>query len=127
MRKQLLALLTFLFVSGGNVFAETLAIGDSNKTIPIPLMPKPIPTKPIPRQVVDCGIEAFYVDGIIILDFVENLGDADIVVTNLTTGDVWSGSATGICSTTILLSGDDGYYQIVIYTENEEYFGEFSL
>ena len=114
MRKHLLALLTFLFVSGGNVFAETL-------------VPKPIPTKPIPRQVVDCGIEAFYVDGIIILDFVENLGDADIVVTNLTTGDIWSGSATGICSTTILLSGDDGYYQIVIYTDNEDYFGEFSL
>ena len=127
MRKQLLVLLTFLFVSGGNVFAETLAIGDSNKTIPIPLMPKPIPTKPIPRQVVDCGIEAFYVDGIIILDFVENLGDADIVVTNLTTGDMWNGSVSGVCTTTILLSGDEGYYQVVIYTENEEYFGEFSL
>ena len=127
MRKQLLTLLTFLFVCGGNVFAETLAIGDSNNTIPIPLRPKPIPTKPLPRQVVDCGIEAFYVDGIIILDFVENLGDADIVVTNLTTGDIWSGSASGICSTTIPLSGDEGYYQVVIYTENEEYFGEFSL
>ena len=89
------------------------------------------PTKPkvpiTPVSIVQPDIEAYYSNEVLTLIFNKDLGDADIVVTNLATGDIWNGSASGICSTTILLSGDEGYYQVVIYTENEEYFGEFSL
>ena len=90
---------------------------------------KPIPkTPPIkPKSLVLSDIEAYYGNEALTLIFNNDLGDADIVVTNLTTGDVWNDSVSGVCSTTILLSGDDGYYQISIFTENEEYFGEFSL
>lgn len=119
--KKLFSLALVLF-SAGVVFAQT--------PNPIPIIPTPKPTPPYPPkprtpELVD--IEAYYSNEALTLIFNSDLGDADIVVTNLTTGDVWNDSVSGVCSTTILLSGDEGYYQVVIYTENEEYFGEFSL
>lgn len=119
--KKLFSLALVLF-SAGVVFAQT--------PNPIPIIPTPKPTPPYPPkprtpELVD--IEAYYSNEALTLIFNSDLGDADIVVTNLTTGDIWSGSASGVCSTTILLSGDEGYYQISIFTDNEEYFGEFSL
>lgn len=80
-----------------------------------------------PRSIVQPDIEAYYSNEMLTFIFNRELGDADIVVTNLTTGDIWSGSASGICSTTLILSGDEGYYLISIYTENDDYTGEFSL
>ena len=80
-----------------------------------------------PRTIVVDDINAYYSNEMLTLIFNNDLGDADIVVTNLTTGDVWNDSVSGVCSTTILLSGDEGYYQISIFTENEEYFGEFNI
>lgn len=111
------------------LFTAISAFAQQPIKIPIPIVPKPIPTPsiPKPRTPVQPDIEAYYGNEMLTFIFNRELGDADIVVTNLTTGDIWSGSASGICSTTILLSGDEGYYQISIFTENEEYFGEFSL
>ena len=89
----------------------------------------PISTKPVirPRSIVIDDIEAYYSNESITLMFNKDLGDADIVVTNLTTGDIWNDSVSGVCSTTIILSGDEGYYQIAIYTDNGDYSGEFTL
>ena len=119
---------TFVFIL--MLFSVFVSSAQGPTTIPIPIVPipAPTPTKPVkPRTPIMSDIDAYYINESLILIFNKDLGDADIVVTNLTTGDIWSGSASGICSTTILLSGDEGYYQVVIYTENEEYFGEFNI
>ena len=89
-----------------------------------PLNPKPTIR---PRYITESDIEAYYSNEALTLIFNKDLGDADAVVSNLTTGDMWSASVSGVCSTTILLSGDEGYYQIVIYSEEGDYVGEFSL
>lgn len=57
----------------------------------------------------------------------EDLGHADIVVTNTTTGESWYDGVNGIGSTVITLSGDEGYYIIHIYTDYGEYYGEFTI
>ena len=124
--KKTFLLLCFAFMSLSNAGAQMVL-----PTIYPDLVISIKPTKPkvpiTPVSIVQPDIEACYRNEALTLIFNKDLGDADIVVTNLTTGDIWSGSATGICSTTILLSGDEGYYQISIFTDNEEYFGEFSL
>lgn len=89
-----------------------------------PSKPQP-PIKPL--TLVQSDIEAYYSNEALTLIFNKDLGDADAVVSNLTTGDMWSASVSGVCSTTILLSGDEGYYQIAIYSDNEDYAGEFLL
>ena len=124
--KRKLLLLCFAFLSLLGVKAQSI-----NPVIYPDLEIEIRPTKPIvpvkPRSITESDIEAYYSNEALTLIFNTDLGDADIVVTNITTGDIWSGSASGICSTTIALSGDEGYYQISIFTDNEEYFGEFNI
>mgnify|MGYP003431578472 FL=1 len=72
-------------------------------------------------------IEASYFNGALTIVFNADLGDADIVVSNLTTGDMWSESVSGVGAATLLLSGDEGYYEILIYTDCGDYSGEFVL
>ena len=124
--KKTFLLLCFAFMSLSNAGAQmVLPTIYPDLVISIRRSKTQPPIKP--RSIVQPDIEAYYSNEMLTFIFNRELGDADIVVTNLTTGDIWSGSATGICSTTIPLSGDEGYYQIVIYTDNEDYFGEFSL
>ena len=80
-----------------------------------------------PRSIVDNDIEAAYYAGLLTFLFNVDLGNATIVVCNLNTGEEWSGSTDGMGVETILLSGDEGYYTITIYTDYGEYSGEFSL
>lgn len=122
MKKFLLTILALIFVASG-VFATTSMEGPVN----IPIKPIKIPTWPRPRQIVETIIEAYYSDGAITIVFNADLGEADIVVTNLTTGDSWSDSVEGMGTTSIMLSDDAGYYTITIYTEAGDYYGEFSI
>ena len=80
-----------------------------------------------PRSIVESDIEATYHMGALTLVFNTDLGDADIIVCNLNTGEEWSGSTDGMGVETIVMSGDEGYYTITIYTDYGEYSGEFSL
>ena len=57
----------------------------------------------------------------------EDLGNAEIVVTNTTTGESWYDGVNGIGSTVITLSGDEGYYIIHIYTDCGDYSGSFII
>lgn len=89
------------------------------------------PTKPQPTikplSIEQSDIEAYYNNGVLTLVFNRDLGDADIVVTNLTTDEIWSDNVSGVGSTIIFLSGDEGYYHIAVYTDSMDYFGEFNL
>ena len=112
------------------ILIASVAIADNPKpTIPlgpIPINPKPLNPKPKPKSLT-AVIEASYFNGALTVVFNADLGDADIVVSNLTTGEMWSDSVSGVGATTLLLSGEEGYYEILIYTECGEYSGEFEI
>lgn len=126
MKKVFLLLLIAAFLPLTSVVAQ------SNVPTLIPDLVVPIkpykPQPPIkPRSIVEPDIAAYYSNGAITIVFNADLGDADIVVTNLTTGDAWSDNVEGMGTTSIMLSDDAGYYTITIYTEAGDYYGEFSI
>ena len=121
--KKLITLLCAILIA-------SVAIADKPKPpqtgTPIPINPTPINPKPQPKSYL-ADIEASYFNGALTVVFNADLGDADIVVSNLTTGEMWSDSVSGVGATTLLLSGEDGYYEILIYTDCGEYSGEFEI
>lgn len=120
----------FLTISTLLLMSEAMAFSASDGPviiIPNPVNP-PVNIPPIkPKQVVADDITAEYNNGVLVLMFNADLGDADIVVSNLATGDSWSDSFSGYGSTTIILSGDSGYYTIDITTDYGTYYGSFEL
>lgn len=121
--KKLITLLCAILIT-------SVAIADKPKPpltgMPIPINPIPINPKPQPKSYL-ADIEASYFNGALTIVFNADLGDADIVVSNLTTGEMWSDSVSGVGATTLLLSGEEGYYEILIYTDCGEYTGEFEI
>ena len=121
--KKLITLLCAILIA-------SVAIADKPKPpqtgTPIPINPTPINPKPQPKSYL-ADIEASYFNGALTVVFNADLGDADIVVSNLATGEMWSDSVSGVGATTLLLSGEEGYYEILIYTDCGEYSGEFEI
>ena len=72
-------------------------------------------------------MEGYYSDNAVTVVFNTDLGDADIVVTNTTTGESWYDSVNGAGATSIALSGNEGYYEIYIYTDCGDYSGTFII
>ncbi len=126
MKKFFLLVFFMAFVSFGSAEAQ-MVLPQAYPGLVVEI--SPISSKPVirPRSITESDIEAYYSNEVLTLIFNKDLGDADIVVTNLATGDIWNGSVSGVCTTTIILSGEEGYYQISIRTDNEDYIGEFSL
>lgn len=86
----------------------------------------PIPTIK-PKTIVYEEIEAHYSSMVLSFVFNADLGNAHIVVTNTTTGESWYDGVNGVGVTSIMLSGDEGYYEIYIYTDRGDYNGEFVI
>lgn len=120
MKKLITFLCAFLIAS--------VVIADKPKPpiAPIPISPIPINPKPQPKSLI-ADIEASYYNGVLTIVFNTDLGDANIVVSNLATGEMWSDSVAGVGATTLLLSGEEGYYEILIYTDCGNYSGEFEI
>jgi len=113
-----LSLLASAYVFAGDPIPPTF------EPIPIePEFPRPTPT---PLSLIN-DIEAYYSAGAVTIEFNVDLGDADIMVTNLHTGESWWDSVSGVGATTILLSEDEGSYEIQINTDYGEYTGSFKL
>lgn len=90
----------------------------------IPINPS-IPTNDPRTNILQ--IEANYNGEALTIVFNRDLGNAEIVVTNTTTGESWYDGVNGIGSTVITLSGDEGYYEIYIYTDCGDYTGTFII
>ena len=111
------------------ILIASVANADNPTTPPptgenIPLNPNPIIPKPLSLKV---DIEVTYFDGVLTFMFNRDLGVSDIVVTNVVDGDQWCDTMYGIGSTSLVLDGDAGEYQIVIYTDCGEYTGAFVI
>lgn len=120
----------FLTIGSLLLMSEAMAFSVSDGPVIIITNPAgpPVNIPPImPKQIVADDITAEYHNGVLVLMFNADLGDADIVVSNLATGDSWSDSFSGYGSTSIILSGDSGYYTIDITTDYGTYYGEFEL
>ncbi len=105
-----------------------VALADNPKTpptgTPIPIDPKPIIPQPLS---IYTDIEANYCDGVVTFVVNRDLGVADIVVVNMTSGDQWSDTILGVGTTSIILDGESGEYYIYIYTDYGEYSGTFII
>lgn len=118
------------------LFLVTIGYAEVGQDKPTTSIPVEIPIKgsggetetETPRPLsLRSDIEASYFNGALTVVFNADLGDADIVVSNLTTSEMWSDSVSGVGATTLLLSGEEGYYEILIYTDCGEYTGEFEI
>ena len=79
---------------------------DSNESIPIKVERQEKPLRP--RTPDYCSdISAYYQNGVIYLQFSEDLGCMDVQVINLTTGELWSDDASGtaVVNRTYTLNG----------------------
>ena len=124
MKKLLLLFCVILIASGANADNPN----SPSTGVPLPIVPKPINPneKPKPLSLLQ-DIEATYLNGEIFFVFNVDLGNANIVITNTTTGESWYDGVNGIGSTVITLSGDEGYYIIHIYTDCGDYSGSFII
>ena len=100
----------------------------SQKKIPVKL----IRTQPTTRELQFIPLQACY-DGMssaIYTTVTSDLGEIEMTVTNLSTGEVWSDTFdSGVIMQTLLpVSGAPGYYEIEYITESgDAYAGEFLI
>ena len=121
MKKLLLTVLA-LFVSM-SLFALNLEPG----YIPInPNKPKPPKGDTTPLSLNRADIEATYFMGAITFVFNEDLGDCDIEVFNINTGEVWNASHSGVGSAIVYTSDSHGTYYIYVDTDRGAYSGEYT-
>lgn len=130
MAKILFTIIAFLF-SAVNINAETEKgdTGSSDKIVVIPIRtPKPIFTGPRTPDV-STGIDAYYQNGVIYLQFSWDLGCMDVSVTNHATGEQW---LDAVCSDSgaeaVCISTSAGNYTIELTTDDgTTYSGTFVL
>lgn len=125
MKKLILSLVAMM------MSMSLLALSTGPSTIPI--KPNPNPNKPnqpngstTPLSLVRTDIEATCSMGAITFVFNEDLGNCDIEVANIDTGEVWYASCVGISSTIVYTSGSEGQYYIYIDTDSGAYTGEYN-
>ena len=127
MKKTFIFSILFVLFSVGALFAQTT---DPNEELDFSVEIKPA-SKPLPsikpRTIVDDDINAYYSHGELSFMFNVDLGNAYIVVTNASSGEFWYESLNGVDTTTLTLSGDEGYYEIYIDTDRGEYTGAFVI
>ena len=128
MTKLILTITTLLCtVISGNVKPENPEIPDVAQPVPIR---KETPEINRPRTPDYCSeISAYYQNGVIYLQFNEDLGCMDVQVINLSTGEQWN---DGACSDsgveTVAVSSAAGSYAITLTTDNgSTYSGEYTL
>lgn len=128
MTKLVLTITTLLCtVISGNVKPENPEIPDVAQPVPIR---KETPEINRPRTPDYCSeISAYYQNGVIYLQFNEDLGCMDVQVINLSTGELWSDDACSDSGVeTVAVSSAAGSYAIAITTDNgSTYSGEYTI
>ena len=82
-----------------------------------------------PRDLIQVPIACFYSNGSLFFTFMEDLGELEINVTNLSTGVEIIDEIDSFCGNALLeVPESSGEYQIEITTENgDSYYGEYTL
>lgn len=126
MKKVLLALIALLSVSFNPVLSS---VNSENKEVKIDKGSSKDPNKVQPRNLIQVPIACFYSNGSLFFTFMEDLGEVEISVTNLSTGAEIFDEIDSFCGNALLeVSESSGEYQIEITTENDDsYYGEYIL
>lgn len=122
--KKLLLIAWALFISM-SLFALNLE-PEYIPIIPNPDKPNPPKGDTTPLSLNRADIEATYFMGAITFVFNEDLGDCDIEVLNINTGEVWNASHSGVGSAIVYTSDSHGTYYIYIDTDCGGYSGEYT-
>ena len=130
MKKKLLTIV-LLFCTGlmvQNVLSKDICSSDDPLYIPIPPLRDPVPTTgtPIPLSLVQ-DIEALYCGGVLTIESNIDAGVAEIVVTNVYTGEQWYDSINGCGSVSLFLYETPGDYEIIVTNDKCTYRGTFVL
>lgn len=104
---------------------------DGQQFIPIPVQDNTVVTGRTHRAPAYIPIQAYY-DGLfasIYVQFLQNIGDVDVTITNLSTGDYVNYDIdTSIGGTLLPISGEMGIYRIVFHlASGTEYEGQFAI
>lgn len=141
--KKLIAILTLFFMLPSLIFATSIISrnndgdekDDKVTTVPpsviIIILKTPNPLPGQPRTVVQSPIECEYngyVNGIC-TTFYQDLGEVEVVVENMLTGEFFDCSVDSAAGYAVLpISGTSGYYTVSFITESgAEYSGQFEL
>lgn len=119
--KKIFLLLLFL------MWGVILSSAEEKKEIPL----QPYPETPQELRTPDFGndIMAYYLDGVVYLQFAYDMGEVEISVINETTGEMWQQTEdTTFGSALITTSTDVGNYYITIVTDDTTSFsGNFII
>ena len=130
--KKMLLTIVLLFCTGlmvQNVLSKDICSSDDPLYIPIPPMRDPIPTTtgtPKPLSLVQ-DIEAVYCGGVLTIESNIDAGVAEIVVTNVYTGEQWYDSINGYGSVSLFIYDAPGDYEIIVTNDKCTYRGMFVL
>lgn len=125
--KRLVLLFTFLYLAVSSARSSE----DDHQFIPIPVLDNTVVVGRTHRAPAQIPIQAMY-DGFtssICVQFLRDLGDIEISIYNLFTGDCIEFDVDSSDGASILpISGDEGIYQITFLLESgHEYEGEFEI
>ena len=117
----------FAFIAA--MIIAVISYADGEGVVPISVQDATSQSDPVHRTIVP--IEAYYIafNSSICVTFSQNLGDMDVTVTNLTTGDSDDFEIVASVGSTLLpISGDAGYFRIdFILASGTQYYGEFEI
>ena len=125
--KKIVLILSFLYL----VAMSSWSAEDDHQFIPIAVLDNTVVTGQTHRAPAFIPIQAYY-DGFltsVCVQFLQNIGDVDVTITNLSTGDYVNydvDSSTG--GTMLPISGEVGTYRIVLLlSSGAGYEGEFAI
>ena len=130
MKKNLFVLVMLLcsVLMAQSVSSKENSSCDDPTYIPIPPLSDPIPTtgNPKPLSLVQ-DIEALYCGGVLTIESNIDAGVAEIVVTNVYTGEQWYDSINGYGSVSLFICDAPGDYEIIVTNDKCTYRGMFVL
>ena len=104
---------------------------DEHQFIPIRVLDNTIETGRTHRSSTDIPIMAYYDDFMssVCLQFLQNIGDVDVIITNAFTGVFLEYEVDSSISSALLpISGDAGYYNITfLLSDGSGFEGEFEI
>lgn len=119
----------------GALFAFVLCVFDvyASSTLPdvdltIDIKPKqPVDPTVRPFSIIDRDIEATYSAGVLTIESNIDAGVAEIIVTNVYTGEQWYDSINGYGSVSLFIYDTPGDYEIIVINDKCTYRGMFVL
>lgn len=84
-------------------------------------------TKIQPRSIVRVPLTCIYGAGAVEVRFTDDLGEAEVIVTSLTTGEQWFTVGAATETLTVQTPGEQGEYVVQIYAGGNAWYGCYTI